>query len=186
MPKILKSDLYKKVGVSESITLRFDKTVLDALREEAEQRMESVNTLLNQIVKSYVNWHKPAKNAGLLYINKILYKELVESLSEEQIKKIPYNFIKIFFKDTLEMLEKEVSVSSYISILIKWIELSGFNYRIDEDHDYIIYKIQFEMGRKFSQFIGNMIKDSIEQLNGNDVCIEVTDHLVIIKLKNMS
>lgn len=176
------------MGGSESITLRFDKCVLDELREEAEQRMESVNTLLNQIVKSYVNWHKPAKNAGLLYINKILYRELVENLSDEQIQEIPRNFVKMYFKDTIEMLEREASISSYINLLIKWIELSGFNYRVDEDHEYIIYKIQFEMGRKFSQFIGNMIKDSIEQLgenNINNVNIEFTDHLVIIKFKNI-
>jgi hypothetical protein len=47
--------LYK---VSESITLRFDKMILEELREESKQRMESTNALLNRIVKSYVKWHR--------------------------------------------------------------------------------------------------------------------------------
>ena len=44
----------------ESITLRIDKSILDELRNEAEQKMESLNTLSNQILKSHVVWHKPA------------------------------------------------------------------------------------------------------------------------------
>ena len=52
MPK-LQNDGKKKTE-SESITFRIEKTVLDELRKEAEQRMESVNTLVNQIIKSYL------------------------------------------------------------------------------------------------------------------------------------
>ena len=36
---------------SETITLRFDKVILNDLRQESEQKMESLNTLINQIVK---------------------------------------------------------------------------------------------------------------------------------------
>ena len=45
----------------KSITLSVEKAVLDELQQEAEQKMESVNTLVNQIIKSYLQWHKPAK-----------------------------------------------------------------------------------------------------------------------------
>ena len=89
------NDKYSDIGEgknrnssNESITLRFDKTTMNELRNEAEQKMESVNTLLNQIVKSYTKWHKPARMAGLIYINKFLYRDIVEHLTEEQIKSI--------------------------------------------------------------------------------------------------
>ena len=45
----------------KSITLSVEKAVLDELQQEAKQKMESVNTLVNQIIKSYLQWHKPAK-----------------------------------------------------------------------------------------------------------------------------
>ncbi|MGN6629933.1 MAG: hypothetical protein ACTHKJ_08710, partial [Candidatus Nitrosocosmicus sp.] len=54
-----------------------EKTVLDDLQQEAEQKMESVNTLVNQILKSYLQWHKLAKKARLAYISKDLMAKTI-------------------------------------------------------------------------------------------------------------
>jgi predicted HicB family RNase H-like nuclease len=59
MPKLNRKDRNKIA--SESITLRIEKDVLNELRNEAEQKMESINILSNQISKSYVTWHKTRK-----------------------------------------------------------------------------------------------------------------------------
>ena len=47
----------KRFEKSESITFRVGKPVLDELRGEAEHKLKSVNTLVNQIIKTYVSWH---------------------------------------------------------------------------------------------------------------------------------
>ena len=49
---------------SESITFRIGKPILDDLRQEAEHKLKSINTLVNQIIKLYIIWHKPAKQSG--------------------------------------------------------------------------------------------------------------------------
>ena len=51
MPKV-KRDVKENIQ-SESMTFRIEKPILDELRSEADQKMESVNTLVNQIIKSY-------------------------------------------------------------------------------------------------------------------------------------
>ena len=95
MAKIIKNDEKDHhIRASESITLRFDKAILNELRDESEQKMESVNTLLNQIVKSYIRWHKPAKIAGLIYVNKFLYRDIVEQLPDETVNTIANNYAR--------------------------------------------------------------------------------------------
>ena len=53
------------------------------------------------------------------------------------------------------MFDNTVSATVYIEILLKWIEISEFKYRIYEDKllDYTTYKFQFDLGLKFSQFM---------------------------------
>ena len=170
--------------VSESITLRFDKVILEELREESKQRMESTNALLNRIVKSYVKWHKPARNAGLIYINKFLYRDMVEHLPEETLREIAYDIAQKYITDTIEMFNSTSSVSSYIEYLLKWIQMSGFNYRIDEENtDYLILKIQLDLGLKFSKFIGFKISSILDSLDKyHKANVEVTEHLVKVQI----
>lgn len=185
MTKVTKNNLRQKGGSgSESITLRFDKTTLNELRKEAELKLESVNTLINQIVMAYTSWHKPASSTGLIYINKYLYRDILESLSDEQVKEVADKFVRHYFIDMIEMFDNTVSITAYISVLLKWIEISEFKYRIYDDRqvDYVTYKFQFDLGLKFSQFMANLIRNTIESLGQTGTKVEVTEHLVILRL----
>ena len=178
--KIIKNDEKDHhVRVSESITLRFDKAILDELRDESEQNMESVNTLLNQIVKSYIKWHKPSKIAGLIYINRFLSRDIVEQLPDE----IADNYARHYFMDTIAMFDGDPSVSFYIHYLLTWLRISGFNYRIDEENrKHVTIKIQLDLGLKFSKYISTKIKSILETFKQNEVKVEFTDHIVIVQI----
>ena len=76
---------------------------MNELRNEAEQKLVSVNALLNQTVRTYTKRHKPAKRAGLIYVNRFLYKDIVEHIRNDKIKTIANNYAHYFFKDTIEM-----------------------------------------------------------------------------------
>ena len=172
---------------SESITLRFDKKTMNELRNEADQKIISVNALLNQIVKSYTKWHKPAKRAGLIYINRYLYKDIVEHIPEDKIKIITDNYARDFFMDTIEMFEEVPSVSFYIDYLLMWLEISGFNYRINQENpDYLSIKIQLDLGQRFSEFIAAKIHNILLILNQPEAKIEATDHLVIVRISHLA
>ena len=84
----------------------------------------------------------------------------------------------------IEMFDNTVSAAVYIGILLKWIEISDFKYRIYEDRqsEYTKYKFQFDLGLKFSQFIANIIRTTMESLGQTDTKVDVTEHLVIVRL----
>ncbi|KAA2282016.1 MAG: hypothetical protein AB7V56_01595 [Candidatus Nitrosocosmicus sp.] len=184
MPKTVPNDgnsYHKKM--SESITLRFDKLILDELREESELKMESINTLLNQIVKSYIKWHKPSAIAGLIYINKFLYRDIVEQLSNESLNQIVDNYAQHHFMDTIEIFHGKSSVSIYLDYLLTWLKISGFHYRVDENEEnYITIKIQIDLGLKFSRYISTKIKTILETLKQPKVDVKFTEHIVVVRI----
>src|ERR671910_3423428 len=91
-----------KRRTTESITLRVEASVLNQIRYEAEQKLESVNTLINQVLKQYVKWHAHTPNAGIFYISRNLMGSLLRKFSDEEIiqlseKEIRDSFRKAFF-----------------------------------------------------------------------------------------
>ena len=78
-------DFKGKSEKNESITFRIGKPVLDERRQEVEHKLKSVNTLVNQIIKTYVSWHKTAKQAGIGYFDKVLVSDMINLLSDEQL-----------------------------------------------------------------------------------------------------
>lgn len=173
----------KKKTESESITFRIEKPVLDELRQEAGQKMESVNTLVNQIIKSYVNWHKPAKNAGLGYFSKVLVSSSINYLDDEQVIQMTKEYCSHHLKDITHMLKSESTFSSFMDGLCSWLELSGYRFRFDSLNGVDTYVIQFNMGRKWSLYFKTQMKLVFEQYGIKNAEAEMTDNTVIIKIK---
>jgi predicted house-cleaning NTP pyrophosphatase (Maf/HAM1 superfamily) len=73
---------------SENISFRLQKVHLDQLREESKEKRISLNTLVSQIIDSYVNFGASVSKAGMIPISKSVLIELLEGYSEEQIKAI--------------------------------------------------------------------------------------------------
>lgn len=71
---------------TEAATFRFDRSMLDQLRLEAKQKQINLNTLLNQIVRSHLEWHANAAKAGFVPIRRQVIRRLFDSLSEEQVR----------------------------------------------------------------------------------------------------
>lgn len=108
---------------------------------------------------------------------------MIEQISDESLKALTRNYAQNYFKDTIEMFNHIPSVEFYLEYLINWLQISGFNYRIDqEDPGYITIKIQLDMGLKFSKFMSYKITNILENLGNPKVNFEVTDHLVKVQI----
>lgn len=170
---------------TESITLRIEKDMLKQLRQESEQKMESINTLANQIFKSYVLWHKPAIKSGHFYVPKPVMAKLLQYLTDEQIAEVAQYWVKSHMKDTITMIAKEFTVSSYLNSFRIWLDISDFNYTYDKNGDVESYAIKFDMDRKFNLYMGKSIQFVFELLKLKDVEFEITDYAVMFKIKRM-
>jgi hypothetical protein len=172
-----------KSDTSESITFRMGKPILDELRQEAEHKLKSINTLVNQIVKLYIIWHKPAKQAGFGYFDRVLVSDMINLLSDEQIVQLAEQYCNHRLKDIAFMLISENTITSFINGIISRLEASGFNYKYNVNGDYITLVIHFDMGRKWSLYFKTMIQIMFKYYNINNAEVKITDNIVILKIK---
>ena len=179
MPKV-KADS-KDNSESDTITFRLEKSILDELRQESEQTGISVNSLVNQIIKCYIQWHKPAKKAGIGHFSKVFHAKMISSFSEEQVIKISEDFCKHYFSDISNMLRTESSFSLLMDKFCNWLDISGFPYRLDSLDGTHTYVIQFDMGRNWSLHIKTCMQIIFERYGMKNAQCEMTDNAIMIK-----
>lgn len=173
----------KDIKNNKKPSFKIENAFLDEIQKEAEQKMEDVNTLVNQILKSHIQWHNLAKKSRLVYISKDLMTKTISYLSDEQIIQMAEEFSKQRLEDIMFMLGEENNVQCYLDALYLWLDESGFNYRIKKDSDKEIYKIHFDMGRKWSLFFKTLMELLFEHFNVKDAEVKMTDNIVILKIK---
>jgi predicted DNA-binding ribbon-helix-helix protein len=164
-------------------SFKIENAFLDEIQKEAEQKMEDVNTLVNQILKSHLKWHNLAKKSGFAYISKDLMTKILAYLSDEQVIPMTQDFCKQHLADIMLMLRDENSFPCYLDALCFWLDESGFNYRIKRDGDVDTYRIYFDMGRKWSLYFKTQMEIVFENYKVNDAEAKMTDNAVILKIK---
>lgn len=183
----------KKHKENRNTAIRIKKNVFDDLKQEAEQKMEDVDTLVNQILRSHIHWHKLAKKARLAYISKDLMAKTIDHLSDEQVIQMTQEFSTQRHMDIMHMLKEENTFAGFMNTLCLWLDESAFNYIVesnnsggqnDDDRGSIkVYKINFEMGRKWSLFFKTLMSLVFEHYKVRDSEVKMTDNTIILKIK---
>jgi HicB family len=119
---------------SESITFRLDSTILNKLHREAELKDISVNTLVNHIIRSHIDWHSNAAKAGFVTVRRELLSNLINRLPEKEISFIAEYIAKTETKDFVLLLRNEYNIESALDVVETWIKISGYPYRHDVNY----------------------------------------------------
>jgi hypothetical protein len=67
-------------------SFRINESVLDALREDAKRQNVSVNSLLNQILLTYINYDRPMKRFDMMKLPTSAIKRILEAATETYIR----------------------------------------------------------------------------------------------------
>jgi hypothetical protein len=174
-----------KRRMTESITLRVESSVLNQIRFGAEQKLESVNTLINQILKQYVKWHALTPNAGMFYISRNLMGSLLRKFSDEEIIRLSEQEIRDSFKRSFFVFYEEYNLESVLELLDYYSRASGLNYthRIEDNNHTII--IHPGMGEKASLLLSSLIRNILKTLPfpPSAYDIQLSNDTLIIKIK---
>jgi regulator of PEP synthase PpsR (kinase-PPPase family) len=100
---------------SSSLTFRIEKEYLKKLRAEAEKQGVSLNSFVNQILKSYLEWHIFESKVGFVPILKPVVRELFTKMNKEQIIQIAANTGKEEVQNAVYFMKGKIdTVKSYI------------------------------------------------------------------------
>jgi hypothetical protein len=148
---------------SESITFRLDSTILNNLHHEAEQKGISVNTLVNHIIRSHIDWHSNAANAGFVSARKGLLSNLINRLSEKEISSIAEYIAKNETKDFVLLLRNAYNIESALDVIETWIKISGYPYRHEVNYTLHSYMIQHNIGKNWSLYMAELYRFLFEE-----------------------
>jgi hypothetical protein len=172
----------KRKRQTESLTLRIDKEVLDDLRKESEQKTVSLNTLTNQIIKSYIKWYSPAQRAGIMFVPKCLLIPIIDNLAEYQIERLAEQFRKSGYEETLLMMSKEYSLPVILDLFDSWLNVSNMQFDRESSEGSLTYIINHGVGRKWSLFLEKVFWYIVKDLGITGARFDVTDGTVTIKI----
>lgn len=172
----------KRKQQTESLTLRIDKGLIDKLRKESEQKMVSINSLTNQIIKSYIKWYSPAQRAGIMFVPKCLLIPLINTLAEYQILNIADEFRKSGYEETLLMMSKEYSLPVILDLFDSWLNVSNMQFDRESSENSLTYIINHGMGKKWSLFLEKVFWYMVKDLDLTGATFDVTDGTVTFKI----
>ena len=172
----------KRKRQTESLTLRIDKEMLDDLRKESEQKTLSLNTLTNQIIKSYIKWYSPAQKAGIMFVPKCLLIPIIDNLAEYQIERLAEQFRKSGYEETLLMMSKEYSLPVILDLFDSWLNVSNMQFDRKSSEGSLTYIINHGVGRKWSLFLEKVFWYIVKDLGITGARFDITDGTVTIKI----
>lgn len=165
-------------GKTETIAFRLDTSMIEKLRDEAEQKDISLNSLVGHIFKQHIDWHSNAANAGFLTVRRGLIVKLLELVSESELVKIAEFIAKKETKNFVLMLRNEYNITSALDVVETWIRIAGYPYRHDVAYSKHSYTIQHDMGKKWSIFLSEQYRFLFEDFGLKKVSFEITDAVI--------
>jgi hypothetical protein len=172
--KLLKVD-EKKKRKTETIAFRLEDTIIEKLRNEANHKDISVNTLVSHILKQHMDWHSNAAKAGFITVRKGLLIELLKFVSEEELTKIAEYIAKKETRDFVLMLRNEYNITSALDVIETWIRIAGYPYRHDVNYSKHSYTINHDMSRKWSVYLKELYESLFEDFGLKRADFTITD-----------
>jgi HicB family len=127
---LLNEDIERKN--STSLTFRLDPDNVKKLRAEAQRQGISLNSFVNQTLKSFFEWHIFEPKVGLVPVVKPVIKEVFNKISKEEIKQIAITTGKDEFQNAVYFMKGKIDLDCFLS----WFENRMKNSSIQISHTF--------------------------------------------------
>jgi hypothetical protein len=151
-------------------TFRLDVELLDGLKEEADQKRTSLNTLVSQILRSHAEYHTFAAKGGMISMPKTLLMRIMDRLSEQEVIALSQHIAKNDLKDTILLMKGTFTADSLMDFIEAWSRVGGYPYRhhVEDNSDgrskrKHTYVMQHDMGERWSLYFLELFKFAFEQ-----------------------
>ena len=157
---------------SETSSFRLEKDTFTKFKKTAKKKNLSVNSLMNVVMKEYVEWHSFAKDMEVVPHSTPIMNELLKHFSDEQIKKIAINYAKNDIRDHLLLVKNEETVDAFLDLLLMWCEVCGYAYSMQESDLVKNITVRHNQTQKYSVLVSESIKAILEELSKEKLTIK--------------
>lgn len=170
---------------TEHVNFRITKDVLDDLKSFSKEEKISLNTFVNQIFQSYVNWDSHASEIGWVVMLKSALKELIKSIDKQTIEKIARDSAESGAKEIAISMRGKYGIPEWISILNDRAKSSGFFIKTYKDTNKTRLVMHHDMGENWSLFFRTYYETIFYDL-GSKIKTDHTENSIVIELEGLN
>ena len=137
------------------VTFRIDRDVMSIVEQESQRLHINLNSMANQIMKSYTDWDMLQARAGMIPIAKPFLVELLNKVSNEEIESIAISVGKNTMAEIVAFMKNKMDLDSFLTWLELWLRknsTAGFNHTIDNTTNVHTYVMKHDLGEKWSLY----------------------------------
>lgn len=166
---------------TESVSLRLDKSTWNKLKIVSKKQKISPNSLVSQILDSYLEWELTAAAAGWVVMPKPFLVELFKVVEREKIEKTITKLSSRMAKDISLYMKGKHDLNSWLSLIRARCVRSEFDlteYEDERKHELIM---QHNMGENWSIYFKVYFENIFHDL-GTKAKFDYTDNTLVIQI----
>lgn len=181
---MLENELSKNcIGDSVNATFRIPADIIERLRKESESKQSSLNAIVNQILRKYVDWEFFEAKVGLVPFPKQVLADIFSSLEQDRITSLATGVGK---KAAIEMsifMSGKLNAQAFVSCLELRLLHSGCEVvrRAQDGQSTIIVK--HDLGKNWSFYLEALVDSALEEMLGQKPDSFSTDSIVSVEYK---
>ncbi|MGC2429158.1 MAG: hypothetical protein WA421_19145 [Nitrososphaeraceae archaeon] len=167
-----------------TMTFRVDEAIMTKLRHESEQREISLNTLVNQIFKHFVEWDVFESKVGMIPIARPIVVELFEKMTEDEIIEVAKRIGKNTVRDIALFMKNKVEIYSFLSWFEARMKSSFLEIKHDiENNNTHVYIVKHDLGKNWSLYHKAVLELIFMELLGRPIDVITTSTTLSFRIK---
>lgn len=164
-------------------SFRISEESLHALEQEANSQKISINTLLNRVLRNFVEFDRYFEEFGMLKISRIAYRKTLTYLDDSELSVLAREIAQ----NSGEVFMRTIYGSISLDFILDWLEdLATFGKwfhfsEVRSNNGKRVITFTHDLGSKFSVFLLTYIKELLE-LVLRDVDITSTEDSVTVEI----
>jgi len=169
---------------TSTITFRIDREYEQVLREEAETKRVSLNTLANQIFEDYVEWQRYMEKFGTIVMSKDAFKLVLDSLDEQKLSNLAVKIAEKAPKEFILFKWKDLNTDTFVKFVRMYFEHCGYGqYDLARKEGENTFSIRHDLGRKGSLFLKTFLETAVQSTLGKSCNSKITENSLTISFQ---
>ncbi|MFQ5781746.1 MAG: hypothetical protein ACE5GR_01665 [Nitrosopumilus sp.] len=138
---------------TDNVSIRIDSKLSTKLHEKCEEQKISLNTLINHILEKQVNWNDLAYEMGWVTVFRSTFRELLNSTSEDDVKRIASSAGNTDLKNSLNYFYGQITLESILDLFKKRFQSMNVQFRSMSSDGKNKIIIQHDLGKNWPHLI---------------------------------
>ena len=168
---------------TSTMTFRIEDSLAKALRSESESKHVSLNTLVNQIFKRYVEWDMYETKVGMIPMAKPIVAVLFQNMTPQDVISMATKTGKTAIRDMALFMKKKMDVDSFLSWFETRMWMSNIELSHEVDNGVHSYIMKHELGYNWSLYHKTTLELIFNEILGRRIDILISDYTLSFKFE---